>query len=683
MNNEDIIVWRESMVKLPDANFFDLIQLYLGKIKTPFNKQKLVEQLSAFLRKTSVQELIIKTIDASDILILTAIAELYGVTESCLADLFETKFTYPELHEKLLNAEERLLIYRNIKEISAERIYTIAEWDYKINPVLKEILNPLLNKKVFILAEKKYKSEPQEINLSDTGLAAIYSFCFHNKTVLKNNGTLKKKYSEKLQKIFPWTANKDKGEEIIFTACENLGLLYFTEGEIILQKEKWQAFAKLNSVEKKIYFSIASIFKFKRYAMQIISQTLLEFLDSLGNDYLYSKNDLEVFFLLLCIKSFKGAVSDENTTEFKIKDKIKTLIDILIFYGILCTEENLIYRNPTLFLPETEPDKPLLINPSFEITILPNSNLTKLLEVCEFMEPVLIQTAGKFEITKNACLKFFEAGFSYSDLYDILNKITNRNIPQNITVSLSEWYANFTSLSVYSGFVVSVSKEKEKFFDYNTSIKKLIKKKLACGVYLLNIQDIKEFEKAVSSSGLDFIFYGDVQNKQASIRGLQKLDFNFEKNEFKFTEKTKWNDEQAKRCKEYNKRIDKLNAQLKEKKLPKEEEQVLKTYINRKAIILEEQIENTPIKFEKYEAAGLDFTGKQRVAETAISGNKLLEIHLNSENGMKKILCRAYEIIKTSSGADLTVYTEPDKEKMGISVAGIVKIKVIRTALLS
>ncbi|WP_252723531.1 hypothetical protein [Treponema pedis] len=155
MNNEDIIVWRESMVKLPDANFFDLIQLYLGKIKTPFNKQKLVEQLSAFLRKTSVQELIIKTIDASDILILTAIAELYGVTESCLADLFETKFTYPELHEKLLNAEERLLIYRNIKEISAERIYTIAEWDYKINPVLKEILNPLLNKKVFILAEKK------------------------------------------------------------------------------------------------------------------------------------------------------------------------------------------------------------------------------------------------------------------------------------------------------------------------------------------------------------------------------------------------------------------------------------------------------------------------------------------------------------------------------------------------
>ncbi len=50
---------------------------------------------------------------------------------------------------------------------------------------------------------------------------------------------------------------------------------------------------------------------------------------------------------------------------------------------------------------------------------------------------------------------------------------------------------------------------------------------------------------------------------------------------------------------------------------------------------------------------------------------------------MKKILCRAYEIIKTSSGADLTVYTEPDKEKMSISVAGIVKIKVIRTALLS
>ncbi len=48
MNPKDVAEWRENIIKLPDHHFFDLIQLYLGKIKTPFNKQRLAEQLSAF-----------------------------------------------------------------------------------------------------------------------------------------------------------------------------------------------------------------------------------------------------------------------------------------------------------------------------------------------------------------------------------------------------------------------------------------------------------------------------------------------------------------------------------------------------------------------------------------------------------------------------------------------------------
>jgi len=43
--------WKEAMLRLPERTFFVLMRLYLGEIKTPFNKQRLVESLGGFLSK--------------------------------------------------------------------------------------------------------------------------------------------------------------------------------------------------------------------------------------------------------------------------------------------------------------------------------------------------------------------------------------------------------------------------------------------------------------------------------------------------------------------------------------------------------------------------------------------------------------------------------------------------------
>ena len=64
-NAENIMEWRKAILKLPDQKFFDLMTFYLGEIKTPFNKQNLIDDLSAFLRKESVQEKIFLRISIS------------------------------------------------------------------------------------------------------------------------------------------------------------------------------------------------------------------------------------------------------------------------------------------------------------------------------------------------------------------------------------------------------------------------------------------------------------------------------------------------------------------------------------------------------------------------------------------------------------------------------------------
>ena len=56
---QKVELWRECLTTLPDAIFFELMRLYLGEIKTPYNKQNLIQQLGAFLHKEQVQKTIL------------------------------------------------------------------------------------------------------------------------------------------------------------------------------------------------------------------------------------------------------------------------------------------------------------------------------------------------------------------------------------------------------------------------------------------------------------------------------------------------------------------------------------------------------------------------------------------------------------------------------------------------
>ncbi|WP_255822796.1 helicase [Treponema putidum] len=671
MDPKDVAEWRENFVKLPDNLFFDLIQLYLGKIKTPFNKQRLAEQLSAFLQKPAIQERIAESLDSCDILILKAVNEIPNPTQAMLSVFFPKKISYSELSGKLLNAEERLLLYR-VQKNNGDKAY-------KINPILKKIIEPFLSKNLFFMPEKIGQVKSKEININDTALAGLYSFCVHNEAVLKNNGSFKKKYEDLIKEIFPWLSEKTKYVYSIFSACESLGFIFRTENGFAVQKSKWEAFSQLSKLERLVYFTAASLFKMRKENLQKLVITLFEFLNGFYPDAYYEEEDVEQFFLLLYMQNFSSAVQNEIGNENILHTNF---IETAELFGILCREKNLVYLNPELFKNAEEPQKPLLIDPSFEVTVLPDSNLKNLLPAAECMEPVLIQTTGKFEITKKACSKIFQSELTSENIYKILSDAAGHEIPQNIRVSINEWYKNFTSLELYSGFAVCVKKEKEKFFELDTPLKKLVRKKIAEGVYLLNVQDLKDFEQAVYKSGFEFIFYKNKPLQSPSVRNFQSLNL-FSQKEKDYTKKLDWIKQQKERKNKYSKTLLQLNAVLNDLELTKEDVKAISSRINRKAIITEEQLKEGVFKFTKKEASGLDFLGKQKIAEQAILGKHLLEIEINTEKGTEKISGVPEEILKQEKDAVLILTCENLKDKLKISVAHISKIKLIQDSIFS
>ena len=138
-----IIDWRESFITLPDNHFFELIRMYLGEIHSPFNKQKLIEQLGAFLRKEENRRTIINLLSESDILILAAVYYIPNATTEKLSNFFDKTINFAKLYERLLNLEERLLIYRHGDKNTRKTLISL-------NPMLEDEILPLLSKKILL-----------------------------------------------------------------------------------------------------------------------------------------------------------------------------------------------------------------------------------------------------------------------------------------------------------------------------------------------------------------------------------------------------------------------------------------------------------------------------------------------------------------------------------------------------
>ncbi|MDR2144814.1 MAG: hypothetical protein LBP29_10645, partial [Treponema sp.] len=125
--------WQSALMTLPDTAFFELMRSALGNIRTPFNKQKLLEDLSGFLSRPETQETIAAFLDNADRRIIAAVAVLGEPVPGELESFFSGEYSYADLHGFLINLEERFIIYR----FREDGLFRIA-----LNPRLEPVLAP-------------------------------------------------------------------------------------------------------------------------------------------------------------------------------------------------------------------------------------------------------------------------------------------------------------------------------------------------------------------------------------------------------------------------------------------------------------------------------------------------------------------------------------------------------------
>ncbi|MBQ1643737.1 MAG: hypothetical protein II103_04310, partial [Treponema sp.] len=148
-----IIDWRESMSVMDEEMFFDIMRMYLGELKTPYNKQKLIEGLSSFLRKKENRDTLVSLLGSSDLKILTIVKNIHACTEEKIFSFMEGNLqpSKQDLHEHIINLHERLVLFTFADKSSAAS-------ELRINPMLEVDLLPLLQTEIL------FEQSGQELN---------------------------------------------------------------------------------------------------------------------------------------------------------------------------------------------------------------------------------------------------------------------------------------------------------------------------------------------------------------------------------------------------------------------------------------------------------------------------------------------------------------------------------------
>ncbi|MCI7567364.1 MAG: helicase-associated domain-containing protein [Treponema sp.] len=691
----EIAQWQEAIAALSDKQFFDTMRLYLGEIKTPYNKQRLIEQLAAFIYKTEHIQKALTLMDAFDVKILTAISILPQVTCELLIDFFASEYSVTEIYAEVINLTERLFLYK-IQDKYSEKAFLY------INPFFKEKLKDYLNVKLlFPDVSLTHFSTEDIFTLNPNILAAFISYIKVRGISCKADGIIKKNDMNRLMEIFP---GKENFIQLLMNAFINLSLVKEGLKAYELDKNRCKAFANLPEIQQYCLLCAASVSRFSKDGLKKEAQLLIDCLTSIPETGYTRQSLLRLAFLI-------GTYSEDGNTDAKKSrftrmleaahaqtqsaeeaqqnaNLLDRMFDSAKEFGLLqklgkSDDDEEIFTKANLEQvfqgPAEQTPKVLNIDSTFTVTLMPGLPLSALLPLSSFMMIKKCGVVTEFEITRQSVSTAFDMDWNPQKIFDAISTYSYYEIPQNLKINITEWYNSYASATLYHGYILKVTDSNITFAENNPNINKYIKEKLADGIYLLNIPSDSPITKFIDESGLDFLGHlktSDPVSEYTSFPALRPghkaaifLQNDVEKTYLQTS------------IQEADKLIKELKQSLAKTDMDQHQKESLNHRISSRLILSEEQLLKASIRSEILEADGMDFSGKIHLIEAAIKENDMLEMQFPDSKTLGKfftIVGQALGISRQPGEAVLRFQVEPTKEIENFLVSRITHLRRIR-----
>ena len=687
-------VWKECISSLSDSKFFELMRLYLGEIETPYNKQRLIEQLAGFIKKPANSDSMIALLDEYDIKLLTAIAFIPNATQETLVQFFAAEYTMADIFSGLSNLTARLFVFEQKDEYSSKKYL-------RINPIIWEKLEPYIKLSNIISPAELVKTNIDDsFFISPDLLAAFVSFINTKGCSCKADGTVKKNTFARIQSVF---TGHEKTIQLILAAFINLNLVREGEKSWQVDYERFELFAQLPPQGQYVLLCAASCSRFSREGLKKEAQLLLDTLTSIGEQGFTLAALIRLGFLaqtqagstesgstrsrfsrmLEAARQEAGAQMDPE----QAGSLLERMLDSAVEFGLLQKtgwnkDGQEVFICSPLLKPAAEAKNVLNIDSTFTVSLMPGLPLKKLLPLTQFLEIKSYGVVTEYEISKQSVSTAFDRGWTVEKISGELEQYTSYELPQNLIVCINEWFESYSSAMIYKGYILKVAKKNISLVENAPAIKKHIKEKLAEGIYLLNIPLDSDIDSFIENSGLEFM--GKV--KDPFVSG-EKLPFPILNagSVVVSTSSTTTNasgDGTAKiNFSAAGHLLSSLKSELEKMDLNKNQRESLENRIHNRLILTKEHLAVTCVRSEILEAEGMDFGGKLHLFEAGLKENDMMEITLPSfddENQYFKVIGHTLGITKQTGDAVVRFEVYPGGEITNFVVSRITYLRRLR-----
>ncbi|MDR2181556.1 MAG: hypothetical protein LBN92_02640 [Treponema sp.] len=647
--------WESALMTLPDNAFFVLMRSVLGAIKTPFNKQNLLEDLSAFLSRPDIQKTMAAYIDDDDRRIIAAAALLGEPCEDELERFFSGEYSYVQLHALLLNLEERHVIYRF--------------WDEKksrlaLNPRLENILAPIAENRSLLFHSFPAGGEKPAPAMTGSLFAALFAFFLRGGLSYRGN-SLRKKVVDEGKRILG-------GIDLEAASGALLALgLFRKEGESLYPLvSRLQSFGRLPERNCFEYFASALACArpgdnyLSRGTVRLAARIFHRFTGMLEADTLYPGATL----IKLLELTRREELSSDLGGYSSVLPPPRALLDAACASGLLAGKDPYCFSLPA----GRATAQVIAVDSGFSCILYPEIAFKDALDLALFCEPAetgaALHGAGdspqpvvRFTMTRDSVVRGMDRGCTARGIFDLVDRLSGGKAGEALKWNLDDWEKRYREISLCEGVVLTLSGDRAYLAE--SALAGMIARRLGEGVYLLKV-DLEKAASALAGAGVDVISrprarehdgeYAFVPLESSlpvyAAAGASPV-------EETAGEKNGGEAEEALR---------KFRAVLAGMKLGRQEREELEARIDRRIVVSESQLHDTNIRYEKLEARSLDYVGKSSIARQALAAGSLIEATWNVSGREQKCLGVPESLDK--KGGELILVLKPREGGDAVSI---------------
>lgn len=646
--------WRTALLSLSSETFLDLARIYLGKIRTPFSKQELLDRLEALLRRGDVRERIAGLLDPEDAAMVSAVFLLGDPEPSRLADFLlplpgSEASAKASVLSRLVNLEERLILYEYHEEgLSPTRV--------GITPALADLMAEYAFEPALLFPEEGSSLPDAVPSAADPALsrAALVSFFLDPAHAPKADPAGLPRAGAKLLKAFHEAFPAGPEAQSAMEGLRDAGVLRPEAARLVAD------------------------------ARAAVHHVATEGAEWLAEDP--SAGDAEA------ARAYLAAALAERAS-------LGTLarLRLLMLGGGL--DSGRARRLLAGMETESGQARSSACSLDADYSLHARSGLRPadlaLLALCA--ELVRLDGAASFRLSRSSAARAFRAGLDASSLAARLESLTGRPLPQNVAYSLEAWDREHRSLTLVSGIVICCDERASRFMEASPALRDRIVRTLAPGVFLSDFSNRAEAEESLARAGLatppalvDASLPGQMhpfsspapEGRTAQPPAAQKAIPSLP--DFSARRKAPAVAAEAIRAER--------EASLEASRPPRDLREALEERIRLKLLVSDSGLEPDSMRYEKWEAGGLDYLGKMRLVERAARERSwLLEIlyrppgadpetllvrplALRKQNGSLRLDCLRAESPASSA---------PSGPPLSLSVERISKVRRVRTSIFS